>query len=428
MNKTIAFLLAGGNGRRFGALTLSRPKPLVPFALKNRLIDFPLSNATNSGVKRLGILVQSNQKSIIDYIGRGESWGFENNNDELMILSSGDCTGHNYKYRGTADAVRQNLNIIKNDPYIDTVLILAADQVYKMDYNELINFHRLYGADVTVATTNVSIRETHRFGIVGQDNFNRIVNWQEKPAGSTNTLASMGIYVFSRKFLIHALESTGGDDLGHHIMPFACQTARVCGFKFSNYWRDVGTPDTYWQSTMHLLDPGKGLNLDRWHIRSNYSFNNHNQRIKRKYVASCASVHNSMLSENSVIKGRIINSVVFPGARIAKNAYVRNSIIMSNCNIESNSRIENTILCDNVNIGKGSLVGCTRSSSHFEMEEVSENGLVVIGENISLKPGECIHKNSMLSSQEQYEENSQIYKEDEQFFTRKELINQLILN
>jgi glucose-1-phosphate adenylyltransferase len=429
MKNTIAFLLAGGEGKRLGALTGSRPKPLMPFAGKYRLIDFPLSNAANSRVRRLGILVQASQKSIMDYVENGESWGFHNPDAELKILPSRSDLRNNGRYRGTADAVRQNLDLIKNDASCDTVLILSADHVYKMDYQKMINFHRANRADVTLAITGVARQETRKLGIVHQDSNNRIVKWEEKPSHSQSTLASMGVYVFSKKFLVHALETCQGNDFGHHIIPFSCQTAKMFSYRFSGYWRDVGTPDAYWQSNMDLLAPRNKINPVKWRIKRNRLYSTARKNIKHKYIASCARVENSIISKKCILMGQVVNSIILPGVRIAKNTYIRNSIIMNNCIIESGSQIENTILCDDVFIGKNAIIGCAQDSfSNFVLAGSKENGLVVIGENISIKPGECVHKNSMLFSQLQYFEESHSSRLRERSLFGTELLDELILN
>ncbi len=429
MDRTIALVLAGGEGKRLGAMTHTIPKPIVPFGGDYKLIDFTLSNALNSGVKRLGLLIQSNQDSIKKYVENGKSWGFLKQGKEFLVLTLQSSRGIPPQYCGTAGAVRQNLERIRNDPQCDTVLILAADHIYKMDYHELIKYHRTSGADVTVATTNVPQKENHKFGIVHIDERNRVVNWEEKPRNSVKTDASMGIYVFSKKYLIHALEQNSGSDFGHHIIPFACQNAKICSYRFSGYWRDVGTPDAYWQSNMDVLAPVSQIKLKNWNIKGNRHYDFSHRTCKRRYIASCAIVDNSIIADKCLIKGRVINSIIFPGVYIGKNAYVSNSVIMNNAMIAPNSRIENSVVCHGVNIGRGALIGSTYSPmTQVENIELPKNGLVVVGENISIKSGECIHKNSMLFTQMQYREYSDASLMEGNFFIKRNLNRQVVLN
>lgn len=429
MDRTIALLLAGGEGKRLGAMTYMRPKPIVPFGGNYKLIDFTLSNALNSSVERLGLLIQSNQDSIKNYVGNGKSWGFQKKGKEFLVLTPQSSYWNSPKYCGTAGAVRQNLDRIRNDPQCDTVLILSADHIYKMDYHKLIKYHRKSGADVTVATSYVPRKENHKFGIVHVDERNRVVNWEEKPRNSMKTDASMGIYVFSKKYLIHALEQNSGSDFGHHIMPFACQNATICSYRYSGYWRDVGTPDSYWRSNMDVLSSGSNIKLKDWNLKGNPTFDVRNRTIKRRYIASCAVVDNSIISDRCLIKGRVINSIIFPGVRIGKNAYVSNSVIMNDTVIAPNARIENSVVCHGVNIGRGALIGSTYSPiTQVENIDLPNNGLVVVGENISIKSGECIHKNSMLFSHMQYREYSDASRMDGNSFIKRNLNRQVVLN
>ena len=403
MKNTVAFLFAGGEGKRLGAITYSKPKPLVPFAGKYRLIDFSLSNAANSGVRQLGVLVQTHQTSIIDYIENGNPWGFRYPKSELRVLPPRTDNGNAAVYLGSADAIRKNLDFLNNDIDCDTVLVLSADHVYNMDYADLVSFHRWKNADVTIAITKEKRKDAHYFGIVLQDNSDRILEWQEKPSNAKNTFASIGIYVFSKKFLVNALETCEDIDFGCYVIPCAIRQARIYGYQFNNYWSDVGTPNAYWRTSLDLLGQQHKIDLDKWRIRSNHYKYTQDEFINQKYVESSVVIENSIISENSLVKGKVFNSIIFPGVMIDSGAYVSNSIVMTNCTVASNSLIENTILCDRVYVSCGTLIGYTDcSSSPFEDADLMENGLVVIGPDVSLRARECIHKASMIFSQMDY--------------------------
>ena len=373
MNSTFVFLLAGGEGKRLGVLTRNRPKPLVPFAGQYRLIDFPLSNAANSGVQRMGILVQKSHRSIMEYVGTGKIWGLYQPKAKLLVLPPHTNGKSDAPYCGTADAVRRNMALIAENPDYETVLVLSSDHVYKMDYQKLIAFHRRRKADVTVGVTQVSAAEIFKFGIVHMDRRSKIIRWQEKPSHSSSTLASMGIYVFSKKFLMDVLEKCPGTDFGRHIIPFACQHANIYGYTFSGYWRDVGSPDAYWQANMDLLDAHKNIKIHKWNITTNPGAEWSIQQPTKSGVVYPAAYENSIISQNALLQGRALNSIIFPGVQIDKNVTVRNSIIMNDCVIAPNSLIANSILCDNVRVGEGSVVGMTQLRLPCPEQRKSQN-------------------------------------------------------
>jgi glucose-1-phosphate adenylyltransferase len=266
-----------------------------------------------------------------------------------------------------------------------------------MDYNKILWFHHRNHADATVAVSRVEPQETHKFGIVHRDRNYRISGWEEKPRHTNSRLASMGIYVFSKSFLIRVLEENDGADFGKHIIPYVLRRGHTLAFKYSGYWRDVGTPDAYWQSTMDLLNPEKKIGLPSWNIKSNPHFAMESKNERNEFVSSSAVISNSLIAENCRIEGRIFNSIIFPGVRIGKNVDIRNSIIMRNCIIASHARIGNTIMCENVCVGKGALIGCTDAAVRDpETHGRKENGLVLIGENMLIKPEEWVHKNAMV--------------------------------
>jgi glucose-1-phosphate adenylyltransferase len=331
MNRTIAFLLAGGNGSRLGLLSDNRAKPVLPFGCRHRLIDFPLSNAANSGIREVGVLVQSKAQSIYDYIKDGESWGEGESQCRISLLSPG-----RHKYLGTADAVRKNEQFFDN-LHTDTVLILSGDHIYQSDYRKLVAFHNERKADVTIAVKKIPYSDASQFGIAETDHQNRIIDWQEKPDFPKGNLASMGVYVFSKKYLKTILRQTNGTDFGKHVIPQACQQNRAFAYEFDGYWRDVGMTDSYWQAHMDILEPSSGLNLMQWNI---YSKNPVGFRYDRPL--------NSYIANNAEIKGVVHNSFIFSGVRILENSVVRDSIILPNSTVYANRNVSHAIVDEGV--------------------------------------------------------------------------------
>ncbi len=397
MNKTFIFLLAGGRGKRLGALTRSRPKPLVPFAGQYRLIDFPLSNAFNAGAKHLGILVQPDHTDIIEYFNQWTSAATRNKGLSWTALPALTSSKYPGRYFGTADAVRRNVKLFDDDPECQNILVLAADHIYKMDYNDIISYHRRKAADVTIAVTNVSTEQTFQLGIACCDHHNKIVDWQEKPVRADSTTASMGIYVFSKQFLLRALEKSPGHDFGHHIIPFAVQHAQCYAYTFNDYWRDVGTPGTYWQSVMDMLNTRRDIALNRWGIKSVPS-GALTAHFRTVYGHSNAQIEHSIVSTGCQLNGSISNSVISAGVRTGENVRIDNSIILDNCTIASNAAISNAVLCQGVYVGKNCSIGAGQNSSgQSKPGGPRENGPVIIDENVLIKPDENLIHSRLLS-------------------------------
>lgn len=387
MNRTLALVLAGGVGSRLGPLAHARAKPAVPFGGNYRLIDFTLSNAANSGVNRIGVLVQYKPLSLVEHIGSGESWGFGSSARRLQILPPRPGLNGSARYRGTADAVRKNLDFVRQGRY-DMALILSGDHIYNMSYKNMVEFHRAKGADVTVAVTRVPIEDAHHFGIAGIDREKRIIDWQEKPLKPRGNLASMGVYVFSRTFLVEALEKISGDDFAKDIIPYARKNAQTYAFQFSGYWRDVGTLEAYWRSNLDLLNPASGLDPERWKTYTNGDKQHRVHGFPNTPTNGCTHIHNSKISRNCVIEGQVENSIVSPDVWIRKDAVVRNSIIMSGCVIGESAKIEKAILDEQVVVGKNAVIGFAESfSPGYTAPYCQEEGLVAIGKNVFIPDG-----------------------------------------
>ena len=254
MKRVLGVILAGGEGERLSILSIMRAKPAVPFGGKFRLIDFALSNCVNSDIHDVIALTQYNPRSLNDHIRVGRAWDLDRNVGGIRILQPYVSRGRpNQWYKGTADAVLRNIEVIQQSQ-ADLVLILAGDHIYKMDYGPFVQAHRRHRADVTIAVRNVPLEETHRFGVLALDENDRVVDWQEKPKVPRSDLASMGIYVFSKRALANWLDESR-PDFGAHVIPaMLAGGARVFGYRFDGYWRDVGTVESYWQANMDLLE------------------------------------------------------------------------------------------------------------------------------------------------------------------------------
>lgn len=359
MQKTecLAMILAGGQGSRLGALTKKIAKPAVPFGGKYRIIDFPLSNCRNSDINTVGILTQYQPLALHSYLGTGEAWDLDRRNGGVYILPPYAREKGAEWYKGTADAIYQNLNFIEMiNP--EFVLILSGDHIYKMDYSWMIEYHKLKKAEATIGVIEVPWEEASRFGIMNTDEENKIIEFQEKPEKPESNLASMGIYVFNWKFLKRYLEEDAKDnvsshDFGKNIIPrMLTAGARMYSYAFNGYWKDVGTISSLWEANMDLLEDEPELNLhdSSWKI---YSVN---PAMPPHYVSSEAKVKKSLISEGAVVYGEVENSVIFSGVKIAKGAKVTNSVVLPFTHIEEDACVDKAVIGQNCEIGKGAVV------------------------------------------------------------------------
>ena len=383
----LAMLLAGGKGTRLGVLTKNIAKPAVPFGAEYRLIDFPLSNCTNSGINTVGVLTQYKPLILNSYIGSGSSWDLDRHNGGVTVLPPYVKEGGGSWYKGTADAIYQNLEFIDiNDP--EYVLILSGDHIYKMNYAEMLDYHKEKNADITIGVLEVPWEETHRFGIMNTNEDQKIIEFQEKPENAKNNLASMGIYIFNwkhlRKYLIAEAEENNDSagDFGHDIIPkMMTDDLNFYAYTFKNYWKDVGTIESYWQAHMDLLGEKPALNLqDRnWII---YSVN---PNRPPQYLSENAVVDNSMINKGTQIMGTVKNSVLFFGVKVARDAVVEDSVVLPNTRISSGSEIKNSVVGRNVIVEKDSKVGIESESDEREITVIGDDE--VIPENSNIKAG-----------------------------------------
>ena len=377
--KCLAMILAGGQGSRLGALTKNIAKPAVPFGGKYRIIDFPLSNCANSGIDKVGVLTQYRPLELHTYLGTGNAWDLDKSTGGVFILPPYARDKGADWYKGTADAIYQNLNFIDMmDP--EYVLILSGDHIYTMDYAKMLDVHRANKADATIGVFEVPWDEAPRFGIMNTDSVDgRIIEFEEKPAKPKSNLASMGIYIFNREFLSRYLKADADDensshDFGKNIIPAMLKdNARMYSYAFEGYWKDVGTIESLWQANMDLLadEPPFSFNSS-WTIYSS------NPSLPPHYIGNEARVHNSMLNEGSMIFGEVDHSVLFSGVKIGKGAKVTNSVIMPFTKVEENAVIDHAIVAQNCIISAGAVVtgepGAIAVVPEGEVVEASEEG------------------------------------------------------
>jgi glucose-1-phosphate adenylyltransferase len=353
----VAMLLAGGEGRRLGVLTQNLAKPAVHFGGKYRIIDFTLSNCTNSGIDTVGVLTQYQPLVLNSYIGIGSSWDLDRKYGGVTVLppfmeqKGGDW------YTGTANAIYRNIGFIENyDP--EYILVISGDHIYKMDYDVMLNFHKEKKADATIAVIEVKWEETSRFGIMTVDDQQEITEFIEKPKDAKSNLASMGVYIFSwkalKEYLIRDEENPeSSKDFGKDLIPLMLKDkARMFAYPFEGYWKDVGTIESLWEANMDLLDENNGLNLNdkNWRV---YSVN---PSQPAQYIAPTAVVKSSLVNEGCAVFGEVEHSVLFYGVQVGEGSVIKDSVIMPNAKIGNNVTILKAIIGENTVVEDGATV------------------------------------------------------------------------
>ena len=360
----VAMLLAGGQVSRLYTLTEKTAKPAVPFGGKYLIIVFPLSNCVNSHIYTVGVLTQYQPLVLNEYIGNGQPWDLDRMQSGVMVLPPYQGKNGADWYKGTANAIYQNLNFINRyDP--DYVLILSGDHIYKMDYNAMLQEHIRKGADCTIAVLNVSIEEASRFGIMNTDDDMKILEFEEKPAHPKSTNASMGIYIFNRALLEKYLtedeaDPTSSNDFGKNIIPkMLSDQCRMYAYPFDGYWKDVGTISSLWEANMDLLgdNPAFDLKDKSWRIYSR------NTSMPPQHVGEKAKISNSLITEGCDIEGIVENSVLFSGVTVEKGAYIKDSVIMSGVHIGPGATVNYSIIDENTYVGENCVVGRTKTMS-----------------------------------------------------------------
>ncbi|WP_096201544.1 glucose-1-phosphate adenylyltransferase [Bacillus sp. FJAT-45350] len=344
-NECVGMLLAGGEGKRLGLLTKKIAKPAVHFGGKYRIIDFTLSNCTNSGINAVGVLTQYEPLALNTHLGIGSPWDLDRRDGGLSVLSPFIEKQGGSWYKGTADAIYQNINFIEqhNPEY---VLIISGDHIYKMNYAAMLSYHKDLSADATISVIEVPWEEANRFGIMNTNEELTVTEFEEKPENPQNNLASMGIYIFKwevlRNYLINdAKKPESSHDFGKDIIPEMLKDQRkMVAFPFRGYWKDVGTVQSFWEANMDLLKDKPSLQLNEHNLRI-YSVN---PNQPPQYIASSAKVSCSLINEGCLIYGSVDHSVLFYGVEVQKNSQINHSVIMPNVKIGENVVIERAII------------------------------------------------------------------------------------
>jgi glucose-1-phosphate adenylyltransferase len=396
VKRVLAVVLAGGEGERLSILSALRAKPAVPFAGKYRIIDFTLSNCVNSEIDDVVVLTQYNPRSLNDHIGAGRPWDLDRSHaGGIRLMQPYIARGRASEwYRGTADAVLQNLNVINEWPG-DTVVVLAGDHIYKMDYQPFVQAHRRHRADVTVAVKRVPIGEAHRFGILALNEDDEVVEWQEKPKQPKSDLASLGIYVFSKRALLGWLDDDR-PDFGAHVIPAMLGGgARVFGYRFDGYWQDVGTVESYWQTQMDLLEEHPGLDL----YDKDWVIHTRSEERAPARIGPTANVHRSLISHGCLIAGTVERSVLSPGVRVDPGAVVRDSIVMFDSVIRAGAVVDRAILDKEVQVGPNAIVGMGSDYDTPNKQEPSRlnTGITVVGKRAVIPAGVRIGRNVKIA-------------------------------
>ena len=361
----LAMILAGGRGSRLKDLTNKVAKPAVYYGGKYRIIDFPLSNCANSGVDIVGVLTQYESVLLNSYAAAGGRWGLDTTHSGVFILTPREKADSGLDvYRGTADAISQNIDFIDNyDP--EYLLVLSGDHINKMNYDNMLKFHKSNNADATIAVLSVPLKEASRFGIMNTDENKRIVEFEEKPEHPKSTLASMGIYIFNwklmRKMLIQDMKNPDSShDFGKDFIPVMLNEGKaVYAYEFTGYWKDVGTIDSLWEANMDLLDKNNELELSdtTWRIYTG------NTATLPQYIGPTAKINGAYITQGVQVNGEVTNSVLSTNCHVMEGAKIIDSVLMPNVIVEEGAVVTRAVVAEGVRIGKNAVVGDSKSEN-----------------------------------------------------------------
>ncbi|MGT2784171.1 glucose-1-phosphate adenylyltransferase [Streptococcus merionis] len=373
-NKMLAMILAGGRGTRLEGLTKKVAKPAVAFGGKYRIIDFPLSNCANSGIEVVGVLTQYESVQLNSYVAKSQRWGLDVKDSGIFVLPPREKTSGFGLYKGTADAITQNIDFIDlNEP--EHVLILSGDHIYKMNYDKLLETHERNKADATIAVIEVPLKEASRFGIMNTDEDYRIEEFEEKPAEPKSNLASMGIYIFNwktlKKYLLEdeSLEEST-HDFGHDIIPkYLADGLKLYAHPFKGYWKDVGTVNSLWESNMDLLDSSNDLELSNatWRIYSEDSGS------PAQVIGKHAVVKSAYIDKGAIIEGDVEHSVISTDVQVAEGAVVKNSVLLPGAQIADDTDLEYVIVAEKVKVGPGVVLSGTKDKILLIDKDIANN-------------------------------------------------------
>lgn len=390
----VAMLLAGGQGSRLYALTHDMAKPAVPYGGKYRIIDFPLSNCVNSGIDTVGVLTQYQPLVLHDYIGNGQPWDLDKQYGGAHCLPPYQTALGAEWYKGTANAIYQNIAFVdRYDP--EYVVILSGDHIYKMDYNDMLDFHKKTNADATIAVLDVPKEEASRFGIMITDENDNIVDFEEKPKNPRSTLASMGIYIFTwnklKQYLIDNENNPDEDkDFGKAIIPNMLKAKeKMVAYTFDGYWKDVGTLDSLWEANMDLLNPNIPIDL----YDPDWKMYSRNPIMPPQYIGSDAVIENSMVTDGCTVNGTVDFSILYEGVTVEAGATVTDSIIMPGSVIKSGAIVEYAIVGENCTVESGAQIGARPET----VENRDDWGIAVVGHNITISENAKVLPKQIIS-------------------------------
>ncbi len=390
----IAMLLAGGQGSRLGVLTKNIAKPAVPYGGKYRIIDFPLSNCVNSGIYTVGVLTQYQRLELNGYIGNGGPWDLDRADGGVHILSPYQQIEGTEWYKGTANAIYQNIQFIdRHNP--EYVAILSGDHIYKMDYAKMLQFHKEKDAACTIAMLEVPWEEASRFGLMFTDGDGRITAFEEKPKNPKSNKASMGVYMFTwdklRKYLIEdENDPASSNDFGKNVIPAMHEAGeRLFAYGFDGYWKDVGTIDSLWEANLDLLNPKVNIDLSdtTWKIYGRGA------NSAPQYIADSAVVENSIVTAGSDIEGKIDYSVLFSDVTVEEGAFVDYSIVMPGAVIKKGAVVQYAMVAENAVIEEGAVVG----ENPEKCADLEKWGVSVVGPNVTVGKNAVVKAQSMIS-------------------------------
>jgi glucose-1-phosphate adenylyltransferase len=380
--KTIAMILAGGEGTRLTVLSEERAKPAVPFAGKFRIIDFTLSNCVNSGLYTVGVLTQYRPHSLNEHIGIGKPWDLDRGRGGVRLLQPYQQRSGNSWYAGTADAIYQNLDFVTNNR-ADTVLVLSGDHIYKMDYNAMLDQHRTTGADITVGVMPVPIEDTNRYGIMEVDDSLNVTQFYEKPKDRDKGLSESG-------------DGVSRADFGKDVIPaMIAANDKVVAYRYEGYWVDVGTVDSYWATNLELLKPNAALDLyeDKWHIHTK------SEELPAAKYGPQSKVLSSMVSNGCIIRGTVLNSVLSPGVYVSPGAVVKDSVVMNDTWIGPGALLDKVVIDKEVRVGAGAVVGTgDESVANLQMPDRIFAGISVVGKGTYIPDGMKVGRNVLINS------------------------------
>lgn len=391
----IAMLLAGGQGSRLYVLTREMAKPAVPFGGKYRIIDFPLSNCSNSGIDTVGVLTQYRPLELNSHIGSGQPWDLDGSTGGVHILPPYMGSSGGTWYKGTANAICQNIGFVDYyDP--DYVVILSGDHIYKMDYSRMVAQHKAAGAACTISVMEVPWTDAPRFGIMNVDGEDNVTAFEEKPREPKSNLASMGIYVFTwqtlRRYLLEDdADPASSNDFGKDIIPkMLAAGEKLSAYRFEGYWKDVGTLVSLWDANMDMLSPESGLDLldQSWPIYAR-TFS-----APPAFLSPSARVSHSAFNRGSEIGGTVENSVLSQGVHVAEGAVVSYSVLLPGVQVEPGAEVRYAIVGEGCRVGRNCRVGAAPESTPAE-----QWGLTVLAPGCALEEGRAVPAGTMLDRQ-----------------------------